>query len=98
MPSHLDLNLSSFFDRFLLPTATPCTFKIIVFHLEKYSFFNKFVFEVQSIYGPILVPTWLLFSSLKSQKFRKKNEAKNDQNFDGSWDRFFQDFSEFEEV
>ena len=41
-----------------------------------------------------MAPTWLP----KRNKNRKKNEAKKDQNFDASWDRFFLDFGGFEEV
>ena len=41
-----------------------------------------------------MAPTWLP----KRNKNRKKIEAKNDQNFYTSWDRFFWDFGGFEEV
>ena len=34
----------------------------------------------------------------KTEQKSKKSEAKNDQNFDASWDRFFLDFGGFEEV
>ena len=41
-----------------------------------------------------MAPTWL---PKRSQK-REKIEAKNDQNFDASWGRFFKDFDGFGEA
>ena len=41
-----------------------------------------------------MAPTWL---PKRTQK-RKKMEAKNDQNFDASWGRFFKNFDRFGEA
>ena len=46
MPAYAVFIFGSIFDRFLLPTSTPRTFKIIVFLKEKQSFFKKTPFKV----------------------------------------------------
>ena len=73
MPSHVDFIFSSFFDRFLLPTSTLRTLKIIVFPKEKQGFFKKWFFEVGIDFCSILVPTCLHFASKNPPKSFQKS-------------------------
>ena len=68
MPSHVNMLFWSMFDRFLLPTSTPRTFKIIVFPKEKQCLFKKSPFEDNIVLGSILEANLAPFSSQNPPK------------------------------
>ena len=75
--------LSWIFDRFVidlwsmfLPTSTCATFQIIVFPMEKRSFFMKSLFEVLSMLNFILMPTWNHLASQNPLKIHENLDPK----------------------
>ena len=70
---YVGLQICIDFFRFLLPTWTPGSLKIVVFPIEKYGFLEKWLLEVNSDFGSILeanMPPKSTQNPPKSGKYR----------------------------
>ena len=91
MPRYLP-KITSFFDRFLVPTSTPRTFKIIVFPIEKQGFFLNIAFRS---WDRFLMRFWCQLGSILPSQIHQNPSKIRPQEPSKFWSIFASIFSRF---